>query len=348
MKCRRCETLKTQKTNTHRVYVSVPTKHHEPKFEKTLKKHQILYEKQGTYYLVNTHDFIALLKLIEPLFNTIERKDIKLLPLTEETLTYEALDDLKSLTAWLEYVQAEAVRYVLENRALTVYFQPIIDHKDNSVYAHEALIRGIDKVGEIIAPNILFEQAKQVDLLFQLDELCRTTIIKVAAELNIQTKLFINFTPTAIYDPVHCLKKTDEAVTKYNLNKEIIVFEVIESERIKDYAHLDNILKYYKARGYQTALDDVGSGYTTLDTICALKPDLIKIDQSIIRNIETNQANQKTLNNYINTAKAHDMLVLAEGVETKAEYDYLKTLNIDYMQGYYLGKPKPTLTYSVG
>ena len=162
-----------------------------------------------------------------------------------------------------------------------------------------------------------------MDLLFFLDRLCRETVIKNAAKQNISKKVFINFIPTSIYDPQKCLKSTDEALTKYKLDPKNIVFEVVETDYIEDYPHLNNILSYYKGKGYSTALDDIGSGYSDINALLALNPKYMKIDMNLIKNIDTKPKKQEKVVNYIKVAKENNIIALAEGIERKEEADVL-------------------------
>jgi len=218
-------------------------------------------------------------------------------------------------------------------------YQPIKDARSYEVYGYEALIRGIDQNSNIISPFRLFEQAKKMDLVFQLDKSTRETIIDVSAKKGLKKQLFINFLPTSIYQPELCLKTTNQAISRNDILKSQVTFEVVETERVKDYEHLKSILEFYRKQGYNTALDDVGSGYNTPEVIKKLQPDLIKIDRAITSQIDKNLENQKILNDYIHLARSLHIKILVEGVETKEEADYLKTVEIDYVQGYYFGKP---------
>lgn len=201
-------------------------------------------------------------------------------------------------------------------------------------------MRGVSKDNEIIPPFQLFSLARKVDLLFNLDKAARETIIRIASEKAIKQHIFIHFLPTAIYNPELCLATTNEAIRKYQIDPNQIVFEVVETEKVEDYNHLNTILDYYKKRGYKTALDDVGSGFNNTKTIRKLKPDFIKIDQSIIRDIHMNDVNQQKLLEYLTLAKRSNIVTLAEGIETQEEYDYVKSQGIDLGQGYYLGRPQ--------
>ena len=93
-----------------------------------------------------------------------------------------------------------------------------------------------------------------------------------------------------------------------------VIFEVVESENIEDIEHLKNILNFYKSKGFMVALDDVGSGYSSLNMIVQLLPDIVKVDREIVKDIDKNRANQSVFTAIVNIAKENNITVLAEGI----------------------------------
>jgi EAL domain-containing protein (putative c-di-GMP-specific phosphodiesterase class I) len=176
-------------------------------------------------------------------------------------------------------------------------------------------------------------------MLFYLDRACRETSLKTAAVKNISSKVFINFIPTAIYDPHHCLASTVKWAKQLDFNPKNIIFEVIESDHVADLDHLKNILDYYKSQGFMVALDDVGSGYSSLNMIAKLLPDIVKIDREIITHIDTNTVNQSIFRAIVQIAHENNIVVLAEGIERAEEVAFCRANGADLAQGYYFGKP---------
>ncbi|MFP4078921.1 MAG: EAL domain-containing protein [Candidatus Izemoplasmataceae bacterium] len=344
MKCKRCETLPEVEEKSVRIYVYIPTHHHEPLFEYMLDEKGYAHTKHPQYYLIEAGRFSEFIHRMTPIFNSLERQDVKILPFSHsDGLTPEALHNMRTLAEWMDFYQAREIRYVLKTMNLKVMFQPIIDMKTDTVYAYEGLVRGIDHDGSDIPPNKLFDQAKNLDLLFNLDKACREKVIEAAAQKNIECRLFINFIPTAIYNPELCLKTTEDAIRKYGLKASHITFEVVESERIKDFDHLNTILNHYRNRGMKTALDDVGSGFATTESIMNLKPDIIKLYASIIRHIDSDKKKQKRFKHYMKTAKKKGIKILAEGVETEEEATFVRNHSVDYAQGYYFARPSENI-----
>lgn len=302
MPCKRCTELPKIDFKNCQVYLYIPTKHHIEPIEQLLKSTKTDFKFNGDYFLFEVEDFKGFINNLKAIgFNPLDLKDIRIMPISKnDGLVFDNLENLKSLKAWIDLYAGERVLDVLKNERIKVLFQPIIDVKNKKIYGYEALSRGITEKDSMIPPSVLFKKAKAMDLIFFLDRLCRESVIKRADELNLKEKLFINFLPTAIYNPRKCLQTTDEAVEKTNLKPSQITFEVVETEYIEDFDHLNYILDYYKEKGYETALDDMGSGYANKESLLSLTPNYMKIDMAIIQGIHKDEGKQKTLKSYVN------------------------------------------------
>lgn len=275
-----------------------------------------------------------------PLLNKLEKSAIRCLFLEHtQPLSPTSLRDMRTLQYYHDLIGANELALLIEKGALTTHFQPIIDLKTDSIYGYESLARGVNDDGSLVYPDKLFRWAKEGDMLFYLDRACRESSLKMAAVKHIQAKVFINFIPTSIYDPEHCLQSTVKWAKQLEFDPKNIIFEVIESEHVEDLDHLSNILKFYKEQGFMVALDDVGSGYSSLTMITKLKPDIVKIDRAIIDHIDTNHANQAVFKAIVSLAKESHIIVLAEGAERVEEVAYCAANGADLAQGYYFGKP---------
>lgn len=213
-------------------------------------------------------------------------------------------------------------------------FQPIVDISSRTIFAHEALIRGPNNES---AYSILAQVND--NNRYQFDQACRMAAVKAAATLNMKEMLSINFLPQAVYSPKACIRTTLEACAKYGFSEKQIIFEVYEGEKVEDEQHLVSIFESYKELGFKTAIDDFGAGYSGLNLLSKFQPDIVKIDINLIRDIEQIKAKRAIVAGIIATCKQLDILVLAEGVETKAERDCLIDLGIELMQGYYFCRP---------
>ncbi|MFA9478711.1 EAL domain-containing protein [Phycisphaerales bacterium AB-hyl4] len=226
---------------------------------------------------------------------------------------------------------------------LRAHFQPIVDTRRGTVYGFEALARAtLD--GETMPAGPIIDAARAHDAMFQFDQLARQAAIRQGwPQLLPGERLFINFAPTVIYDPAVCLQSTWEAAEAVGCDPTSLVFEVVESEQFPDMNHLKRILDAYRDLGAQVALDDLGSGHTALHYIDELHPDLIKLDRNLLPR-DPGRANLSLLRGLVDYAHGQGIRVLAEGVETAAQYDMVREVGIEYAQGWYFAKPTPTMS----
>ena len=219
---------------------------------------------------------------------------------------------------------------------ITMAFQPIVDIDAHTVFAQEALVRGIRGEG---AATIL-AQVASADL-YAFDQKCRSTAIDLAAGLGFAdegTFLSINFLPNAVYEPRACIRLTLASAKKNNFPLDRIIFEFTEVEKL-DADHLLNILKTYREMGFRTAIDDFGSGYAGLDLLSKFQPNIVKIDMNLIRNIDSDPVRRTIVKHQLEMLADLEIDVICEGIETRAEFDTLRDLGGNLMQGYLFSKP---------
>jgi EAL domain-containing protein (putative c-di-GMP-specific phosphodiesterase class I) len=231
---------------------------------------------------------------------------------------------------------------IAESRIKTV-FQPIISVQDGraAVQGYEFLSRALETDGSLIPPYKMFEAARLRDRLFALDRVCRISAVRHANHVG-DRLVFVNFIPTAIYSPEHCLQTTLAEAHKSGVNPHNFVFEVVETDKVDSVEHLENILLFYRKHGFRYALDDVGQGYSTLEMVERLKPDFVKLDMHYVQGVADDIAKQKAALDLLNTARAVGSRPLAEGVETLEDWRWLVEAGYELFQGYLFGKPELT------
>ena len=220
---------------------------------------------------------------------------------------------------------------------ISMAFQPIYDVASERVWGYEALVRGTDGAG---AGEVLSRVSPEQK--YRFDQTCRTTAIALASRLfplESGLKLSINFLPGAVYDPAACLRATLVAARKNAFPLNAIMFEFTEGEEVSDVDHLHRIIAEYRRMGFLTALDDFGAGYAGLGLLADFQPDLIKIDMKLVRGIESSRSRQAIMSAILYVARELGIKVLAEGIETEAEYVTLKAAGITLFQGYWFAKP---------
>jgi EAL domain-containing protein (putative c-di-GMP-specific phosphodiesterase class I) len=227
-----------------------------------------------------------------------------------------------------------------------IWYQPIYDFQNlDTPFGMEALLRMRDQNGAIIPPDYVFRVAGDADVLFSIDLIARATAVETAAKAGYLGKIFVNFNPSSVYDPAYCLRTTAAAINDLGLKPSDIVFEITETERITDIDHLKGILNFYRRAGFMCALDDIGSGGSGLNLLHTFNPDFVKLDMELIRDIDTDMFKQSIVRNLINIAKDQGIKVIAEGIETQGEAEFVKKAGADLTQGYLYSRPAPVATY---
>lgn len=216
----------------------------------------------------------------------------------------------------------------------TMAFQPIVNTTTKMIFAHEALVRGLNQetAGQI------FEYINSTNR-YQFDQSCRTKAIKLAADLGMQSFLSINFLPNAIYRPELCIRTTLDAAETFGFPVDKIIFEITEGEKIEDKTHVREIVEYYKAKGFKTAIDDFGAGYAGLNLLAEIQTDIIKLDMALIRHIDHDRIRQAIVKGIIQVCRELSITIIAEGIETQDELKALQDFGIELFQGYYFAKP---------
>ncbi len=246
-----------------------------------------------------------------------------------------------TLIKWLQHSDTDWFDRALANNLFTTWFQPIVDYSNKRIHGHESLVRLItDRTyngGEIIAAAVSRGR------IHAFDSYTRQLSVRCAGFQHVPgTKVFINFMPSSIYDPVFCMKSTMQAMSQTRLKPEDIVFEVVESEAVHDVRHLKKICSYYRNGGFKFALDDVGTGSNSLQMVCDLQPDYIKIDKSLISGLSSRMY-RSTVGKIVELANEFGVQVIAEGIEDLSTAEICAELGIPFMQGYYFAKPAPKM-----
>ncbi|MDX7953274.1 EAL domain-containing protein [Lichenihabitans sp. Uapishka_5] len=215
-------------------------------------------------------------------------------------------------------------------------FQPIVDVEAGRVYAHEALVRGVDGAG---AGTVL--AAVDAGNRYSFDQACRVRAIELAADLAMASEgafLSINFLPNAVYEPSACIRLTLATAKRTNFPLDRLIFEFTENEKL-DPDHVQRIVTTYKSMGFKTAIDDFGAGYAGLNLLARFQPDIIKLDMDLVRGIDASRSRRVVVKAVVEMCDDLGVAVLAEGIETPGEHRALCDLGIRLQQGYWFAKP---------
>lgn len=213
-------------------------------------------------------------------------------------------------------------------------FQPIVDLKNRSVFAYEALVRGPAGESSFSILSRVNDQNR-----YQFDQACRVRAIESALALSLKGHLAVNFLPNAVLEPSACIQTTLAACRRLNFSPSRLVFEVTEGEQMHDRKHLIRIFQTYASLGFQTAIDDFGSGIADLNLLVEFQPTLVKLDIALVHQIETDPMRQAVISGIVRTSGMVGTKVVAKGINTEAERDLLRKMGVHLMQGYLFGGP---------
>lgn len=290
-------------------------------------------------------DVELFLREMRDLFGNEEARQIKVLTKDAEShQTQLTISDFKRVIPLAQLIglaQGQWLIDMLEEERYSSLLQPLYCNDGQQVYGYEALVRGYDQNGTQINPGVMFGAAETAELIFQLDLAARRSAVHCAHAHGLpdDQMLFVNFNPSSIYDPTYCLKTTTSYVRELGMYPEQIVFEVTESGTVNDKEHLKGILSYYRKSGFKVALDDVGAGYSGLNMLEDVRPDFIKVDMQLVRDVDTDDYRQNIVRSLIDMGHSNGAQVICEGVETADELAWLQHHGADFIQGFYLGRP---------
>lgn len=213
-------------------------------------------------------------------------------------------------------------------------FQPIVDTRLREIISYEALVRGPN--GQPASDVLSMVDRQHVQ---SFDQDCRRKAIQLASSLRIRKHLNLNLFPHALYQTEMNIRTTLQAAYNFSFPFENIVFEITESEKISDNKTLVNLIRMYHEFGFQTAIDDFGSGYAGLQLLVEYRPNSIKLDRSLIADVHDDPVRQIVIEGVLLICNHLNIQIMAEGVEKEEEYAWLCKAGIHIFQGYYFAYP---------
>jgi diguanylate cyclase (GGDEF)-like protein len=239
---------------------------------------------------------------------------------------------------------ADTVLGVLASHDVDVVFQPVVRLHDAGIVGFEALSRPAGWTGGSVEG--LFAAAQRMGLVRELDHLCRRTAIDVAQGLTEGLPLFINCSVAALLDPLHDVDQLLLLLDWAGRRPQDVVLEMSERESVTNVGRLVAVLEHHRAHGVRFALDDVGEGRSTFETLAAARPEFIKIATSFTQRVDE-VGPRATVLAALAFAQASGAEVIAEGIEDQRTLDLLQELGVAYGQGYHLGRPAALTSFEV-
>lgn len=234
----------------------------------------------------------------------------------------------------------ERLQDIIIRERVTTAYQPILLLQDRTVLGFEALSRG--PRGTVYeAPDALFGAATEHDLLVELDRLCRARALLSSGRVPSNALIFINTLPATIRDPQFRGKPLIDFLDRAQVDPSRIVIEITEKLVIENYTLFREAMAYFTDLGMSFAVDDVGAGYSGLESIARLKPAFLKIDMILVRDVHASLVNREMVKAIISMGEGIGSTVIAEGIQTEEEASALHKMGVNYGQGYYLARPDP-------
>lgn len=217
--------------------------------------------------------------------------------------------------------------------------QPIYRLSDLSIIGYEALSRG-PEASEFERPDKLFKIAYDSDLVVRLERLCRHRAFESAAALPEGRLLFVNIEPEAVADPELRDIMLSSVVAESNMAPSQIVLEITERTAVEDFVAFRATLEYLRALGFRIAIDDGGAGYGSMQCIAEVHPEWLKIDMSLVRDIDTDDVRGALVATLVTFAERTGVKLIAEGIERAEQLYVLREAGVEYGQGYLFCTPQ--------
>lgn len=218
--------------------------------------------------------------------------------------------------------------------SIQMAYQPIVRWSDRSTYAFEALVRNGEPT--LRAPDVLFAAAEELGRLHELGRAIRREVAHTIASSGVVIPVFVNLHPRDLEDDE--LYSATAPLTKFAGQ---VVLEVTERASLGSVDDFQGRLRSLRDRGSRIALDDLGAGYAGLSAFAQLRPDVVKLDMSLVRGVDQDLTKQRLVEMVIGLCSGFGMLVVTEGIETTQERDTLIRLGCDLLQGYHFARPGP-------
>jgi diguanylate cyclase (GGDEF)-like protein len=241
----------------------------------------------------------------------------------------------------LYFARREELNRILEEpeKYVRSAFQPILDVTSGEFFGFEALAR-LNPPSSFSNIAELFPFSEKIGKLYPIETICRKSAISQSPNiLRSKEYLFLNVDPQVLSDSEFSSGQTRKLLADHGLTPSDVILELTERSAIRDFKTFREALEHYRKQGYLIALDDVGAGYSSLQSIAELHPDFLKIDRSLIEEIHLSPTKWALLDTFVTFSHRIGCRILAEGVETEEEMQTVIQLGVDFVQGYYIAKP---------
>lgn len=281
---------------------------------------------------LNADDLIK--KADEALYSASEMGGDKYHFFQKEHKTYEKIQ--------FNLIWKDKIHKAYKEKKFIPWYQPILEIKSNTIHHYETLARMKTDEDKLLLPNDFIPIAEYFGIVNLIDKQIMIQSLKklkqlnelgnqLSFSLNLSGKYFIN---------LKILDYIKKIIQQIGVNPQNIIFEITETQAIKNLTLAKEFVQTLKILGCKFALDDFGVGFTSFNLLNELSIDFVKIDGYFIKDIDTNSHNQVFVQSIVNMSKDLNIHTIAEFVENEAILNTIKKLGIDYAQGYFIGKPQ--------
>lgn len=233
--------------------------------------------------------------------------------------------------------QAVHLQRILRHEQIRIVYQPLVDLAAQRVIGYEALTRLTN--GQFSRPDLLFKVAHENGALWALERLCRRRALENLPPLDSDQKLFLNIEPDSFHDPELARRPFYEHLEAAGMRPDQLVLELTEHAAVSDFSEMRRVLKTIRKLGFHLAMDDVGSGYAGLQAIAEIKPDYLKVDMTLVRNLHRDRIKRELIETIRRFSDTTGTILVAEGVETLEELDSLARAGVRCAQGFLFARP---------
>jgi EAL domain-containing protein (putative c-di-GMP-specific phosphodiesterase class I)/DNA-binding response OmpR family regulator len=233
------------------------------------------------------------------------------------------------------------LRDIIRRKRVTTLFQPIVHAKDVSVFGYEILTRG-PAHSSFRNSDMLFSFARETKLAWALEAIALDCALRRLRNMNLGNRKFLLNLEAEMFGESEF--RIHEMATFFAEHRGNFVLELTERAAIEDYAVFRRLLDEFRDKGIEVAIDDAGSGYASLEAIAALSPDYLKVTKGLVSTLAREPIKQDLVKMLVELAHKINAKTIAEGIETREEYEACRDLGIDLIQGYYFAHPQEELT----
>ncbi|NEW60471.1 EAL domain-containing protein, partial [Sulfurovum sp. bin170] len=228
------------------------------------------------------------------------------------------------------------IKRAIDSYNIVSYFQPIVNNRTKKIEKYESLVRLIDDNSNIVSPYHFLEVSKKGKYYSQITFMVLENSFKALHETG--ASISINFSALDI-EKTETRERFIFLLKENKLDAHRVTLELVEDEDISDFNLIRNFIKEIKSLGVKVAIDDFGVGYSNFERVLEYKPNFLKIDGRLIRNLSTDKFAYSIVEAIVSFAKKENLQTIAEYVESEEIYDIICQMGVDYSQGYYFGKP---------